>query len=238
MQDKSKPQKIGATVGNPSLLSEQNSDLLAQVAIWYDRANEGLTPNNIRNNMLRLQPELSFEQPKTHYHKTFLGKHVGRLKQKPVKAQKTSSKRSQCTVAQQFCWFTLVNQAFDFLRTHNLGVCQKTGKNFEEVIAHFIIGGDKTCLQADADGDVKIVGEFGCMKYEKKVSDCRASAAMHRTRTAGGSNGPTVFLMAGQRVRSGFSNQFLQEEGCEVGSSIQMTKNAFVTEAAWLAMTP
>ena len=46
-----------------------------------------------------------------------------------------------------------------FLREKNAGRCRKSGRHFGEVIQHFIIGGDETCLMADADGDVKIIGD-------------------------------------------------------------------------------
>ena len=45
---------------------------------------------------------------------------------------------------------------------------------------------------ADADGDMQTIGKFGRRKHEKMSGDCRASATMSRTGTAGGSNGPTV----------------------------------------------
>jgi hypothetical protein len=93
------------------------------------------------------------------------------LKQKPVKAQKTTSKRSQCTVAQQFRWFKLYEKALCFLRTKNTGVCNKTGKSFGELIDHFILGSNEMNLIADADGDLRIVGEKGKKKHEKKVAN-------------------------------------------------------------------
>lgn len=33
------------------------------------------------------------------------------------------------------------------------------------------LGGDETCLIADANGDVKIIGKFGHQNYEKKVAN-------------------------------------------------------------------
>ena len=168
-----KRRKLGRHAGRPSLLSESNSQFLLQHTIRADRANNGLTPAQaqIIDNMSTLQPELSQQQSKNHYHRTFIKKHADRLKQKPVKAQKTTSKRSQCTVAQQFRWFKLYEKALCFLRTKNTGVCNKTGKSFGELIDHFILGGDETNLIADADGELRIVGEKGKKKHEKKVSD-------------------------------------------------------------------
>jgi hypothetical protein len=65
----------------------------------------------------------------------------------------------------------LYEKALCFLRTKNTGVCNKTGKSFGELIDHFILGCDETNLIADADGELRIVGEKGKKKHEKKVSD-------------------------------------------------------------------
>ena len=100
--DPDKRRKLGRHAGRPSLLSECNSQFVMEHTIRADRANNGLTPAQIIEKMSTLQPELSQLQSKKHYHRTFLKKYANRLKQKPVKAQKTTSKQSQCTVAQQF----------------------------------------------------------------------------------------------------------------------------------------
>ena len=112
-----------------------------------------------------------------------------------------------------------------------------TGKSFGELIDQFMIGIDETCLIADSDGDMRIIGEFGKMKHENISGNCRASEKMCRTGTAGGRNATTVFLMGGNNRRSGFSDEYLVESGCSVGSTIQMTEKAFMTEEAWLIMT-
>jgi hypothetical protein len=70
-------------------------------------------------------------------------------------------------VAQQFRWFKNYEKALALLREKNTGVCNKTGKQFGEVIEHFILGADETCLIADADGDLRILGEAGNRKHEK-----------------------------------------------------------------------
>ena len=38
-------------------------------------------------------------------------------------------------------------------------MCRKTGKHFGKLIEHLVIGGDKTNLIMDADGDLKIIGD-------------------------------------------------------------------------------
>ena len=99
-------------------------------------------------------------------------------------------------------------KSLDFLRKHNTGTCPKTGKTFGELIEHFVLNGDETNLMADNDGNVKIIGEFGRQKHKKRVSDCKASATMYRFGSAGGDNGPTVFVMAEERVAAGYTPDF------------------------------
>ncbi len=149
----------------PSLLSKGNSLFLMQHTIQADCANNSLSPAQIIENMTTLQPKLSQLQSKNHYQCMFLKKHADRLKQKPVKAQKTTSKQSQCTVAEQFRWFKLYEKALCFLQTKKTGVCNKTGKSFGELIDHFILSGNETNLITDADGDLRIVGEKGKKKH-------------------------------------------------------------------------
>ena len=59
-----KRRKLGRHAGCPSLLSESNSQFLLQHTIRANRANNGLTPAQIIENMSTLQPELSQQQSK------------------------------------------------------------------------------------------------------------------------------------------------------------------------------
>ena len=61
---------------------------------------------------------------------------------------------------------------------------------------------------ADNDGNMKIIGEFGRRKHEKRVSDCKASVTMYCSGSAGGNNGTTMFVMAGERVTTGYTADF------------------------------
>ena len=84
---------------------------------------------------------------------------MGKAKKRIVKAQRTTTKRSQITVAQQYRWFKKYQEGLNFLREKNTGRCRKLGRIFGEVIQHFIIGGDKIFLVANADGYMKIIGD-------------------------------------------------------------------------------
>ena len=234
--DRSKRRKIGSQSGRKSIVSEDNAEFLIQHTIRADRANEGLTQTQVQHNLETLQPELLPKQAKNYIARTFKKKAVGKIKPRPVKAQKTTAKRSQCTVAQQYRWFKNYDKALRFLREKNTGVCNKTGKSFGEVIEHFVLGGDETCLMADADGELRIMGEAGKKKHEKRGNDSRISCTMYRTFNAAGNNGPTGFIMQGKKRKPGYTDKFLEQSGCAKGSTIVMTENAFMTDAAWEEM--
>ena len=187
--------------------------------------------------LMELQPELSPSSAANYIKRTWKQKHKGRLKPRPVKAQKNTSKRSQYTVAQQFRWFKNVDKAYDFLRKKNTGVCRHTGKTFGKLIDHFVVGADETNLQADDKGNLRVYGEKGVRKHEKKAGDFRGSCTMFRTGTPLGDNGATVFAMKGKKRKKGISDAFLLKEGCEVGSTVVMTENAFMTDLAWKEIT-
>ena len=237
-KDPNKRRKLGVPCGRKPLISNKTSDVLCEVAIRHDRANMGLTPAQLEDKMQLVAPHLSHKQIQNHRSRTFRNKHKHRLNPKSVMPQKTSSRRSQCTVAQQYRWFQTFDRSLDILRAKNTGLCKKSGLPFEEVMEHFLIGLDEACLIADADGNIKILGEFGRRKHEKKVSDCRASSTLVRTGVFSGTNGPTCFLMAGINRRTGYDDDYLLRYGCAPGSQILMTENAFMTEECWERMTP
>ena len=56
---------------------------------------------------------------------------------------------------------------------------------------------------------------------------------MYRSGNAAGNNGPTVFAMAGVRRKAGYTEKFLENNGGAPGTTIVMTDNAFITDAAW-----
>jgi hypothetical protein len=230
----SKRRELGGQTGPKRMLSKENSEFLCQVAIHADRANKGLTPAQLQAHMHHLMPGMMAQQSMNQYYHSFLKDHKGRIKPKAVKAQSTSTRRSCCTVAQQFRWHNLVEERLNFLPKHNTGLCKRSGKTFGEVVDHFVVGYDEANMIANADGTVKIVGEFRRRKHEKIVSDCRASCTLGRSGSAAGSNGPTSFIMAGQHAASGFTRKMLLENGCCPGSGIYMTENAFLTDSCWL----
>ena len=88
--DNSKSHAMVAQQGNPSLISQHNSEFICQIAQRADSANKGQNPYQHQEKMKRIKPDLSLEQEKNHYHKTFKKAHISKLKPRVVKAQATS----------------------------------------------------------------------------------------------------------------------------------------------------
>ena len=98
--DPSKRRKVGTSCGVKSIVPLETSEFLIQTTIRADRANEGLTRKDQAEYLQDLQPQLTRPQAFNFVCRTLKRKSRGRLKPRPVMAQKTTSKRSQCTVAQ------------------------------------------------------------------------------------------------------------------------------------------
>lgn len=129
-----------------------------------------------------------------------------------------------------------IEKAYALLRERNTGLIPD-GKTFGEVMPHYIIGGDETCFLA-CSGDVNIIGDKDKKKHEQTVGNSRVSVTLYRTGSAAGVTGPTAFLPPGQRRRTGFTDNFLVENGAADGSTIVMTATGYMTEEAWVELAP
>jgi len=82
---------------------------------------------------------------------------LGVLKRTAQKVQATTTGRTNINIPQQYCWHKLVDEVYNYLRTINTGLCQKSGKTFSEVMPHFLIGLDEMCLMSNSHGDLRVV---------------------------------------------------------------------------------
>jgi hypothetical protein len=53
-----------------------------------------------------------------------------------------------------------------------------------------------------------------------------------------GATGPTGFLPPGKQRKAGYTDKFLVENGAPPGSTIVMTDTGYMTELAWVEMSP
>jgi hypothetical protein len=146
---------------------------MVQTIVRSDRANEDMRFSGAVNNLVRLtentKKPLSETQASNWVYKTM--RKDPRLKGRLVVAQKTTSKRSMSSVAQQWRWYRNIQEALNLLRQKNTGVCRKTGKQFGEVMDFLVVGADEACLMSDTHGNFKIIRLADKKKHERKSGD-------------------------------------------------------------------
>uniref|UniRef100_A0A7S2XM23 Uncharacterized protein n=1 Tax=Attheya septentrionalis TaxID=420275 RepID=A0A7S2XM23_9STRA len=224
-------------MGRPSVVDPKVQAFVADVITRHDRGNDGKTQSESIDLVQQVVPALDRKQAAQVFKRTILPHFSHLLKQNPQKAQATTTKRSAITVQQQFRWFQTYDGALNELRRRNTGVCNLTGKTFGELIHHFIFGGDEACMMASSGG-LMIIGSKDRKKHERAIADSRVSMSVYRIGNVAGTQGPTIMIMSGKRRRKGFTDAYLKRYGAAEGSTIVMTPTAFVTEVAWLEMTP
>ena len=89
-----------------------------------------------------------------------------------------------------------------------------------------------------SDGNACVIGSSDRKKHEKKLLDSRASTKTYRTGNVNGDPVPTDWRLKGIKKRRIFSEIFILKNGSGAGSTICMTKTAFMTEEAWLKIAP
>lgn len=212
--DPAKRQRLGAHAGQPSLVDASTQAFVVDVIRRRDRANDGMSRREIVGMIQDLKPKLSKQQVSDVFLKTIRPNNCSLLTN-IVKAQATTTKRNQITVAQQYRWHHTVDKAFRMLRSLNTGTL-RDGRTFAEVMEHFVAGGDETCFLASS-GDVKIIGDKRKKKHELASANSRVSTTIYRVGFASGHTGPTAFLPPGVRRKTGYTDQFLVNHGAMPG---------------------
>jgi hypothetical protein len=233
--DQSRRQALGSSAGHPSLVNGETQQVCVDVLRRYDRGNDGKNSRQAQDMLQDMVPALSREQARNVFRRTIHPSYKDVLTN-VVKAQASTTKRSAITVPQQYRWHTCVNKAYAKLKELNSGLTPD-GRPFEEVMAHFIFGGDEACLLASG-GDVKIVGDKAKKKHELNTADSRVSTTIYRVGSPSGATGPTAFLPPGVRRHTGFTDEFLVKNGAAPGSTIVMTPTGYMTEEAWVELAP
>ena len=104
-------------------------------------------------------------------------------------------------------------------------------ETFLHIIEWFIWFWDETCVMAK-DGDCHIIGDAEIKKHQKNLDDSRDTMTTLRTGCAKG-NGPSAFLLKGEKVAPGYTKRFFQNQGMAPGTFACMTPSAFMTIESW-----
>ena len=225
--------------GKPRLLEDDEIKLIGSVCARRDRANDGLTRAEATDLIQQLKPEITRDAARLQLSRVVMPTNAakGLIKGELQTVQATTSDRTNINVAQQHRWHAIVDKLHRDLEDKNTGRCNMSGKSFPLLMGHFIIGLDEMCLMSDQHGGLKIIGSADKKKHEKLLQDSRVSITIVRTGTAWGTDGPTVFLVKGEKVKKGHDEAFLVKHGLAKGSTVVATENACVTDVAWLEVS-
>ena len=137
----------------------QQHRFTSAIVVHMKRLNDVITPQESISTIQELEPKLNLIQIQLYFDQTFMNNNADKVKKRLVKVQLTTAKYSQIMVAQQYRWFKKYQEGLKFICKKNTVRCSKLERHYGEVIQQFIISGDETCLMADADRGVKIVGD-------------------------------------------------------------------------------
>ena len=94
-----------------------------------------------------------------------------------------------------------------------MGICRFSGKNFGQLIQHFISSGDDTCFMACGYGTLKVIGSADWKNDEKNTQYSRILVTVYRTGSVDGDMGPSMLLMGGKKQQLGYTDVFLKRNG-------------------------
>ena len=123
------------------------------------------------------------------------------------------------------------------MREKNEGLCKCGCVNtFGELIDHFVVGSYETCIMVRITCSLLVVAAANKHKHEKKTDDIRESITLYRSGSAAGVPGMSAILFKGDKVRKGFTGEFILKNVAVRGSIIIPTPNVFMTTEAWEIM--
>ena len=107
---------------------------------------------------------------------------------------------------------------------------------FMEIRKHFWFNLDETGLLF-SEGNLQVIGSKERKKHEKDNQNSRDSITCIRIGSAGGTNGPAIFLSKGKKVDSRPCRN-LEKHGAPPGSKVFPTSNAYLNDETWVEIVP
>ena len=139
------------------------------------------------------------------------------------------------TISQQHRWHTTIDHVWEKQEEVNL-----PAEDFKLVCAYFQMNLDEECVMG-SDGSVKVVASIFGKKVQNNMDDFRDSVTIIRIGSAGGSEGPVIFLCTA-KDKSGIPKQLQgdlsKKYGLPKGSCVIFTPTAYLTDDAWLECVP
>jgi hypothetical protein len=118
----------------------------------------------------------------------------------------------------------------------------RKAKEEEEFLRHkdcFTVNLDETCFMA-SEGILQVIGSAARKKHEKNTLNSRQSIMVVRVGSAAGVEGLRIFLAKEKELTTELmhKNNFACVHKAPIGSYVMMTPNAYMTNEAWMEITP
>ena len=105
---------------------------------------------------------------------------------------------------------------------------------FVTVAEYFQLNLDETCFVC-SNGILRILGDSECKHHDNNVADNGVSITVLCVGSAGGVNGPVIFIAKGTSVHPWFSGDSLEKKyGLSVGSCVIPNKTAYMDDETWM----
>ena len=165
--------------GQKSLTTAEEREQIAVIIRARDRNNNGMSrTHEIVRMIMDITMAISTDVALNHYKYLMKKRLLPKVTNNTVKVQKTTTKRSQVTIAGQLRWHGLIEDVWKEQLSLNSHIV-----NFADLHPHFMLNLDETCIMAN-EGSVRIVGDMDIKKHEKIMDDTRLSITIVRVGSA------------------------------------------------------
>ena len=116
----------------------------------------------------------------------------------------------------------------------------KEEEEFMKLKDCFMVNLDESCFMG-SEGVLRVIGSAARKKHEKNTSDSRQSITIVRVGSAAGVvEGPHIFLAKGVELttESMLKKNFARIHKAPIGSFVEMTPNAYMTNEVWMKIVP
>ena len=117
---------------------------MGYVLAQYDRGNNGMGLKEATGAIQELKPKLNHKQSVDQLYRNIVLAYfaAGKIKQKFLKAQTTTTDQSAITHESHLRWYVFVPGFFYYTWNNIISVCNSTGKTFAELFKHFLLGSE------------------------------------------------------------------------------------------------
>ncbi len=218
------------------LTTAKMRELIANTIKFRDEAQNGMTRKEVIQLLVQLTGGLA-KLCENHYDWMNCAKKLPQLKNngQVQYAQAMTTKRACIRVEQQLRWHNTIECVWEEHQQVN-----QPSDEFATLQLHFQLNLNETSVPG-CNGNICIVGSAKVKKHEKTMQDNHDSVTIVRIGSASGETGPWIFLLKGKKgLEKNHPLRNLERNfpGVLAGSKVVMTPNAYMTNEAWIKLTP